>query len=211
MAQSKQPLLVIIARDDSKRHEPARECFAAGPEVEIVLDRRVRERRALDVSRIVPVERRHRERRAYDISRELVHRVGACPTRGRASKLASSGYASHCPPVSHPPRCFGDSCRGVALGGTGPCIMARCWKERMRVRADRREPRQAWGVRWALREPERCFPLFLVLLALGSLVAGSVDGAARLIPSSRASSSCPPCSRSLGSCTVLASRSAPRP
>jgi hypothetical protein len=69
-AQPKQPMLVIIARDGCNRHELVQR-FAAGPEVEVVLDRRVHERRARDGSRIVQIERRHREHRAYDISVEL--------------------------------------------------------------------------------------------------------------------------------------------
>ena len=70
------PFLLIIARNDMERHERASRQFGASPEIEILFDRRVRERRSSHASRIVQVERRQRERRAHDISPELTSLTG---------------------------------------------------------------------------------------------------------------------------------------
>ena len=176
MAQPKESLLVIVARDRGNGHEWVRERFATGPEVEIVLDRRVRQRRARDVLDVVQIERRHGERRTLDISRELSS-IGwahgrratdqAAPRRQPftamfvgilVATVALRGYWA----VHH----------GAVLEGNG-CEYARIAENLVKH-----------GAYVGLSgEPELMFPpLYPILLALGSLVAGSVDGATRLVP-----------------------------
>ena len=176
MAQPKESLLVIVARDRSNPHDWVRERFATRPEVEIVLDRRVRERRASDVSRVFQIERRHGERRTFDISRELsstgwAHSRRATDQLARrrqpftaiflgilVAAVALRGYWA----IHH----------GAVLEGNG-CEYARIAENLVRH-----------GAYVGLSgEPELMFPpLYPILLALGSLVAGSVDGATRLVP-----------------------------
>ncbi|HET7875761.1 MAG TPA: hypothetical protein VFN71_09560 [Methylomirabilota bacterium] len=65
------PFLFVIARGNTRRFEQATHHFGEEAEVEIVYDRRLRERRAERLSAPADEERRHRERRAYDISQDL--------------------------------------------------------------------------------------------------------------------------------------------
>lgn len=176
MAQPKPPMLVIVARDGSSPHDRVRPRVAAGREVEIVLDRRIRERRAGDVSPVVRVERRRRERRTSDISRELSSTGWAYARRADdqtallrqpstamflgilLAGLALRGYWA----IHH----------GAVLEGNG-CEYARIAENLVKH-----------GKYVGLSgEPELMFPPFYpILLALGSLAAGSVDGATRLVP-----------------------------
>ncbi|HWT86699.1 MAG TPA: glycosyltransferase family 39 protein, partial [Myxococcales bacterium] len=141
-----------------------------------MLDRRVRERRASGVAPVVQIERRHRERRACDISRELsatgwaegrraTEQVG--PRRQPSTVMFSAilvaavalrGYWA----IHH----------GSVLEGNG-CEYARIAENLVKH-----------GAYVGLSgEPELMFPpLYPILLALGSLIAGSVDGATRLVP-----------------------------
>lgn len=176
MVQQKQRLLVIVARDGANRHDLVRERFATGPDVEIVLDRRVRERRASDVSRVVRIERRHGERRTVDISRELSSTGWArgrratereAPRRQRSAAMLSGILVA-----AVALRGFWAIHHGAVLEGNG-CEYARIAENLVKH-----------GAYVGLSgEPEVMFPpLYPILLALGSLIAGSVDGATRLVP-----------------------------
>ena len=63
------PFLFVIAEHDPERVDFVRDHFGGEPEVEVVLDRRGRQRRG----RRAPVafERRHQDRRQYDVSGDL--------------------------------------------------------------------------------------------------------------------------------------------
>jgi 4-amino-4-deoxy-L-arabinose transferase-like glycosyltransferase len=168
--------LIIVARDRGNRHERVREHVAAGREVEVVLDRRVHQRRASDVSRVVQTERRQRERRTFEISRELSS-TGWAYGRRMDDQVA---------PLSQPftaifsgillaglaLRGYWAIHHGAVLEGNG-CEYARIAENLVRH-----------GTYVGLSgEPELMFPPFYpILLALGSLAAGSVDSATRLVP-----------------------------
>ena len=86
------PFLFVIARHDRERLAFVRRLFGPEPEVEVVLDRRGRERRARRAPE--PIERRHQDRRQHDVSGDL-RAVGwayvrrADPLRGN---LAAAAY-----------------------------------------------------------------------------------------------------------------------
>jgi hypothetical protein len=65
------PHLVVVGRGEIKRYELANGLQRLWPEVEVVYDRRVGERRAQPARLLVPAERRRRERRSLDISPDL--------------------------------------------------------------------------------------------------------------------------------------------
>lgn len=64
------PYLLVVGRDETKRYELANGLLGVRPEVEVVYDRRVCERRAERARHVVP-ERRRGERRSLDISPDL--------------------------------------------------------------------------------------------------------------------------------------------
>jgi hypothetical protein len=63
------PFLFVIAQHERERVDFVRYHFGGEPEVEVILDRRGRERR--DRRAAVPIERRHQDRRQYDVSQDL--------------------------------------------------------------------------------------------------------------------------------------------
>jgi len=63
------PFLFVIARHDRERLDFVRRHFGREPEVEVVLDRRGRERRGRRAPE--PIERRHQDRRQHDVSGDL--------------------------------------------------------------------------------------------------------------------------------------------
>jgi hypothetical protein len=63
------PFLLVIARHDRERLDFVRRLFGQEPKVEVVVDRRSRERRGRRTPE--PVERRHQDRRQHDISGDL--------------------------------------------------------------------------------------------------------------------------------------------
>ncbi|HWO91902.1 MAG TPA: hypothetical protein VNP53_08030, partial [Methylomirabilota bacterium] len=174
--QPKQPRLVIVAPDRGEWHDFMRERFAGDSEVEIVLDRRVRERRASGVAPVVQIERRHRERRACDISREL-SATGWAEGRRATEQVAprrqpSTVMFSAILVAAVALRGYWAIHHGSVLEGNG-CEYARIAENLVKH-----------GAYVGLSgEPELMFPpLYPILLALGSLIAGSVDGATRLVP-----------------------------
>ena len=64
------PFLFVIARREVERFDFVRRHFAAEPEVEVVFDRRVGQRRGLD-ARAPSEERRNLDRRRRDVSPDL--------------------------------------------------------------------------------------------------------------------------------------------
>ncbi len=176
MVQPKQPRLVIVAPDRGEWHDLVRERFAGDSEVEIVLDRRVRERRASGVAPVVQIERRHGERRARDISREL-SATGWAEGRRATEQVAprrqpSTVMFSTILVAAVALRGYWAIHHGSVLEGNG-CEYARIAENLVKH-----------GAYVGLSgEPELMFPpLYPILLALGSLIAGSVDGATRLVP-----------------------------
>jgi len=63
------PFLFVIAQHDRERLDFVRRLFGRGPEVEVVLDRRDRERRGRPAPE--SIERRHQDRRQHDVSGDL--------------------------------------------------------------------------------------------------------------------------------------------
>jgi len=61
--------LFVIARHDRERLDLVRRLFGREPKVEVVVDRRSRERRGRRAPE--PIERRHQDRRQHDVSRDL--------------------------------------------------------------------------------------------------------------------------------------------
>src|SRR5690348_7030423 len=168
--------LIVVARDRGNRHERVREHVAAGREVEVVLDRRVHQRRASDVSRVVQTERRQRERRTFDISRELSS-TGWAYGRRMDDQVA---------PLSQPFTAIfsGILLAGLALRGYWAihhgAVLEGNGCEYARIAANLVRHGTYVGLSG---EPELMFPPFYpILLALGSLAAGSVDSATRLVP-----------------------------
>lgn len=206
------PFLLIIARNDMERHERASRQFGASPEIEIPFDRRVRERRSSHASRIVQVERRQRERRVHDISPELtsltgwalarrVERIQGFPLPQVEGRVETSRDTDDRGPTG--PQTVKWKIRAVRLSPlfnrillgmflVGAVTLRAYWGihhgavlegngcEYARI-AENLLKRGAYvGLSG---EPEVLFPpLFPLLLALGSLLAGSVDGATRLVP-----------------------------
>jgi 4-amino-4-deoxy-L-arabinose transferase-like glycosyltransferase len=200
------PLLLIIARGDTKRHAFARRLFGGWPGVEIVFDRRVGERRASHAMYTVHVEHRQRERRSYDVTPEL-------SSTGWASGRRSDGTPGLSLPnidalteafsqegswgATRPQRIRSAIQRRPSIGLLVGILVAALvlrgyWvaqhsamlEENGSAYARIAENLVEHGTYVGLSEgPELLMPpLFPMLLALGSLVAGSVDGAARLVP-----------------------------
>jgi 4-amino-4-deoxy-L-arabinose transferase-like glycosyltransferase len=174
--QLKPPLLVIVARDGSNPAERVRERFAARPDVEVVLDRRVHDRRASNVSHVVQIERRRRERRTFDISRELAS-TGWAPVQRADAQVV---------PLRQPSTAtfLGILVAGVALRGYWAIHHGAVLEGNGCEYARIAENLVKHGAYVGLSgEPELMFPpLYPILLALGSLIVGSVDGATRLVP-----------------------------
>ena len=63
------PFLLVIARHDRERLDFVRRLFGQEPKVEVVVDRRSRERRGRRTAE--PVERRQQDRRQHDVSGDL--------------------------------------------------------------------------------------------------------------------------------------------
>lgn len=76
-------LLFVVTRIDSERYEWLKTAFAHDATIEVVFDRRERERRQGDIP--PPVERRGRDRRVRDISYEL-RRLGYALVRRDAPR-----------------------------------------------------------------------------------------------------------------------------
>lgn len=85
-------LLVVVAREHSEQLQPLKRTFADDREVEVILDRRERERRRTSLTR--SWERRRRERRRDTIDEEL-GRLGVAAAR-------PSGIVIMGPPRAHP-------------------------------------------------------------------------------------------------------------
>ena len=201
------PFLLIIARNDLERHARASRQFGARPEVEIMFDRRVRERRSSHASRILQVEHRQSDRRSYDTSRDsssstgwaFVPRVERTP--GSPPVETRRDADDHHPPI--PPRAFKWKAHAVESSPLSTTILLGM------ILVGAVALRAYWGIHHGAvlegngceyariaenllkrgayvglsGEPEVMFPpLFSLLLALGSLFAGSVDGATRLVP-----------------------------
>jgi hypothetical protein len=62
-------LLIVVSRNEPELYRNLRQDFARIPQVEVVVDRRVRERRTRQG--LVPIERRHADRRRH----EIAHRI----------------------------------------------------------------------------------------------------------------------------------------
>src|SRR5260370_17536192 len=100
----KQSFLLIIASRDMQQRELAQHLSGAERKVEMVIDRRVRERRIRGLPSPVPVGRRRSNRRSLDISPLLsaqrwaaVARADAAP--GRADAPRPQAHPALVPPT----------------------------------------------------------------------------------------------------------------
>jgi len=192
------PLLLIIAQGDTKRHALARRLLRESPSgVEIVFDRRVRERRVGNIRESVQVERRQRERRSHNVVAELASTGWAWgpDTHGQLAFTPGRGDA---PGTARPQR-IRSMVRWrrsslIVIAGILVVAVALRWYWAVHHSAVLEDNGSEYariaenlvrhGTYVGLSDgPEMMMPpLFPVLLGLGSFVTGSVDGGARLVP-----------------------------
>jgi 4-amino-4-deoxy-L-arabinose transferase-like glycosyltransferase len=187
----KQSFLLIIASRDVQQRELAQHLSGAERKVEMVIDRRVRERRIRGLPSPVPVERRRSNRRSLDISPLLsaqgwasVARADAAP--GRADAPRTEGK----PAIVRQTRALGWIALGTIIAAA--IALRGYWLFQLRAAMEGNGCEYARIAQNLLTHrsyvglfegPELMFPpLFPFLLALGAPIAGSVDEAARLVP-----------------------------
>ena len=197
-------LLLILARDRVKVDNSPDWRFGVPSSAEVVFDRRVRDRRSNSAANTTTGERRQRERRTHDVMPELLSRGWAY---GRVDAVPGSSASDldtppHPPNVGafHPASVARSIRRGVLQHHLTPVLCALLlafllrgyWtlhhsavleengSEYARIAQNLVQHRTYVGLS---EGPELVMPPFFpIILALGSLVTESVDGATRLMP-----------------------------